>query len=172
MEKRSIKSIASDNRNSSGSLAHAVPIRAEESEQGLQGFGDRLKGVIGNESYASFARRCDGISDSLIGAYVRGEKKPTLNNLLAIAMSAGVLMDWLATGRPPKTRAEVRPKTESAMDTWKEAVQAVQDWQIRRKQMLPTDKFMQTVELIADLAGEGGKDAVRPLAERVLRLVV
>ena len=133
-------------------------------------FVSRLRDVIGEKKQTWFASEC-GLGESTLRNILAGAW-PRTDILVRLAAVGGVTVDWLATGHPPKTRAEVRPKAESALDTWKEAVQAVHDWQIRRKQMLPADKFMQTVELIADLAGEGGKDAVRPLAERVLRLVV
>lgn len=41
------------------------------------------------------------------GYLVEG-KKPGLDYLVAIADAGGVTVDWLATGRPPKTRAELR----------------------------------------------------------------
>lgn len=92
-----------ENRNSSDSSTSSVPILGNESEL----FGGRLKSVFGAESNRSFAKRC-GISDALLGAYIRGEKLPGLEKLVAIAEAGNVTVDWLATGRPPKTRSELR----------------------------------------------------------------
>ncbi len=89
------------NRNSRASSDSGVPILSEESEL----FGARLREVIGKESVRSFAAKC-GLSDSLVNAYIKGQKEPGLVNLLKMSLVGGVLVDWLATGRPPKTRAE------------------------------------------------------------------
>lgn len=89
------------NRNSRSSSDSGVPILSEESEL----FGARLQEVIGKESVRSFAAKC-GLSDSLVNAYIKGQKEPGLVNLLKMSLVGGVLVDWLATGRPPKTRAE------------------------------------------------------------------
>lgn len=40
--------------------------------------------------------------------YTSGKKVPGLDAALAIADAAGVTVDWLATGREPKRRAELR----------------------------------------------------------------
>lgn len=101
-ETRMNKSLAG-NRNSSDSLGTAVPIRETESEQ----FHERLKEAIADRKLAWFAKEC-GFSDSLLGSYLRGEKRPGLINLIAISRVGGVTVDWLATGRLPKTRAELR----------------------------------------------------------------
>lgn len=88
-------------RNSVDSSDSGVPIFGNESEL----FSARLADVIGKESVRSFASRC-GLSDRLVSAYAKGQKEPGLVNLLALARAGGVLIDWLATGRGPKTRAE------------------------------------------------------------------
>jgi transcriptional regulator with XRE-family HTH domain len=93
----------SGNRNSSDSSPSKVPIVREESEL----FKARLKEVVGEETLVAFAKQC-GFSDSLLGSYLRGEKLPGLGNLVAMADAGNVTVDWLATGRPPKTRAELR----------------------------------------------------------------
>jgi len=63
--------------------------------------------VVGDRTALGFAKQC-GFSDSLLGAYLRGEKMPGLRYLVAIADAGGVTIDWLATGRPPRTRQELR----------------------------------------------------------------
>lgn len=57
-------------------------------------FAERLKEAIGDESKLAFAKRC-GISDSLIGRYLRGESYPSIDKLPAIALAAGKSMGWL-----------------------------------------------------------------------------
>lgn len=90
------------NRNSASTAGNGVPIRDEESEQ----LGKRLLEIIGEESIRAFAGRC-GMSDRLLGAYTRGEKAPGVKHLVRLADAGGVTVDWIATGRGPKTRREV-----------------------------------------------------------------
>jgi len=78
------------------------PIRSEESGAVVA----RIAEVIGEEPVASFARRC-GLKESVLRSYINDGRAPPILNALAIATAGGVLVDWLATGRPPKTRAEL-----------------------------------------------------------------
>ncbi len=64
----------------------------------------RLRECIGDDSVSSFARRC-GLPEATIRSYLEG-KKPVFDKLVKIADAAGVTVDWLATGRGPRTRAE------------------------------------------------------------------
>ncbi|WP_169741183.1 helix-turn-helix domain-containing protein [Trabulsiella guamensis] len=57
-------------------------------------FAERLKQAIGDESNLAFAKKC-GLSDSLIGRYLRGESYPSIDKLPAIALAAGRSMSWL-----------------------------------------------------------------------------
>lgn len=68
-------------------------------------FPARLRECIGDEPVASFARRC-GFSEGLIRAYLKDDKRPGMDKLVRMADAAGVTVDWLATGRGPRTRAE------------------------------------------------------------------
>jgi phage repressor protein C with HTH and peptisase S24 domain len=92
-----------ENRKSSDSFSESLPILNSESEV----FGDRLRNIIGMESNRTFAKRCS-ISDGLLGAYIRGEKTPGMDKLVTIANAGGVSVDWLATGRGPKSPRESR----------------------------------------------------------------
>ncbi len=166
-----VKSRHQENRNSSDSIPAAVPIQKSESELS---FKDRLREVIADRKLVSFAKECN-FSDSLLGAYLRGEKLPGLENLVAISRVGGVFVDWLATGRPPKTRAELKaaaaaPASAPVGDTWRLAVEVLQEWQVAQGRFLPPEKFMQAVELLVDLA-DGELERVRPLSAKVLRLV-
>lgn len=71
--------------------------RAENDDDAIRAFGERLLKTIGAESKRSFARRC-GFSDGLLSAYLKGEKAPGMRHLVMIAKAAGVSLDWLATG--------------------------------------------------------------------------
>ena len=52
---------------------------------------------MGGESKTLFAKKC-GLSDTLIGKYLRGESYPSINKLPAIANACGKSMSWLLTG--------------------------------------------------------------------------
>lgn len=131
-----------------------------------RGFTDRLKETIGDETRIAFAKRC-GISDSLLGAYVRGEKLPGLENLVAMAKVGGVSLDWLATGRAPKPHKESGGKCHE--ETLMQAFQVLQEWQIENGRFLSTDKFLRAAELLAELAGDK-PEQVKQHAPQVLRL--
>lgn len=64
----------------------------------------RLREVLGNESLASFSRRC-GISEGGLRKYLEGAS-PSTTNLIAMADTANVNIEWLAAGRGPKMRGD------------------------------------------------------------------
>jgi len=68
-------------------------------------FADRLTQIIGSESVASFSRR-SGIGASLLRKYLNGAQ-PTVKNLVILADAGAASIDWLASGQPPRTRAEM-----------------------------------------------------------------
>ena len=68
---------------------------------------ERIRNVIGDESQRAFARRSD-VSEGALRDYLTGDKIPGLMAARSIADAGGVLVDWLATGRLPKTRAELK----------------------------------------------------------------
>lgn len=65
---------------------------------GVEGFSERLKIIVGNESVRSFCRRL-GMSDRGFRAYLDGKSYPSLEKLVAIADLGGVNLEWLATGK-------------------------------------------------------------------------
>lgn len=79
------------------------PILSEESGA----FISRLREVIGEESVSSFSRRC-GIKEAVIRSYINDGRAPPIFNVVAMADAGGVTVDWLATGREPKTRAGLK----------------------------------------------------------------
>lgn len=62
----------------------------------------RIREVMGEESQASFARRC-GVSEGAIRKYLLGAS-PSTENLISISNAANVSIEWLATGRGSKQR--------------------------------------------------------------------
>lgn len=75
---------------------------------------DRLQVIIGSESVASFARR-SGVGESLLRKYLNGAL-PNSNNLVLLADAGGCFVDWLASGRPPRMRADFADNLESPGD--------------------------------------------------------
>ena len=65
----------------------------------------RLKEAIGG-NVSAFARQSQ-VRESLLRKYLAGSQ-PGVFNVVQIADAAGVTTEWLATGRPPKTRGELR----------------------------------------------------------------
>ena len=63
----------------------------------------RLHALVGKESVSSFARR-SGLAESVLRSYLREGRMPPLDKALAMAVAAGVSVDWLATGCGPRRR--------------------------------------------------------------------
>lgn len=63
------------------------------------GFAERLRLAIGEESENAFATR-SGVSRPLLRQYLTGSE-PGMTKLVAIARAAGVSVEWLATGEGP-----------------------------------------------------------------------
>lgn len=63
-----------------------------------ESFSDRLSKSIGSRSARSLASDT-GISDVILRKYIRGESTPNVEQLVAIANSLGVSVEWLATGK-------------------------------------------------------------------------
>lgn len=72
------------------------------SKDKLESFADRLNDVIGRRSARSIAQMC-GLSDGVMRKYLFGESTPNVERLVAIADALGVTVEWLATGRGPKS---------------------------------------------------------------------
>lgn len=63
-------------------------------------FSSRLKDLQGDLSVSEFARRC-GIGESLMRKYLAGSV-PGSDKADRIARAAGVRLEWLLSGEPPK----------------------------------------------------------------------
>jgi len=90
------------NRKINDASDSQLPILEKESEA----FIARLNDVVGDEPVLSFSRRC-GVSEGTIRNVLLNGAWPRTDNLVSFANAGGVLVDWLATGRLPKTRAEL-----------------------------------------------------------------
>lgn len=79
-------------------------------------FADRLAAAIGEETAYAFAARA-GIPDATVRKYLRGTV-PGVDNLILLADTAGVRLEWLAADRGPMrgdVTAEVAPAGPSAL---------------------------------------------------------
>ena len=95
-------------------------------------FRDRLVEAIAGEPVAAFGRRC-GTSESLLRGYLKNGNKPGLDHLVAIADTANVNIEWLATGRGPKQRGDTTPYVPTDADgipqrirMWRESLRMTQ----------------------------------------------
>ncbi|HGY4723317.1 TPA: helix-turn-helix domain-containing protein [Citrobacter amalonaticus] len=92
-------------------------------EEEINRFGKRLEEAMGGESKTAFAKKC-GISDTVIGKYLRGESYPSINKLPAIANACGKSMNWLIIGRDDaqgtvnKTDINSQGATEDELTNW------------------------------------------------------
>lgn len=100
---------SAENRNSSGSCDSAVAIPAEESQL----FVKRLKEIIGEEPLRAFARRCH-MTEGALRSYLAGSSFPGMLAIVAMADAGNVTVEWLVTGREPRTRAELRALVDRA----------------------------------------------------------
>jgi phage repressor protein C with HTH and peptisase S24 domain len=82
---------------------------------GASEFRFRLSRVLGKfPSVAALAREI-GVSDNAIYKWLAGRGQPSVANLVSLSRTAGVSLEWLATGREPAatpyaaSRARVRP---------------------------------------------------------------
>lgn len=135
------------------------------------GLSGRIGELIGDKKVSWFAKEC-GFGESLVRKYLLGAQ-PNTSNLVAMANVGGVTLDWLATGRLPKTRAELkaaaRPQDVGRLDTYRIAVEAVQAWQLEHNRYLQPGKLLEVLDLLVELA-DGKADQVKPLTAKVLRL--
>jgi len=109
-----------------------------------EAFAARVREILGDESTSSFARRC-GVREGTIRNLCSAGAWPRTDNLIAIANAGNVLVDWLATGRGPKTPAELK------------ALQAAADQRDDNARPLDQDRLrlaMTMAEDAAKLVGE------------------
>jgi phage repressor protein C with HTH and peptisase S24 domain len=66
-------------------------------------FKDRLSDLIGTESVRAFAMKA-GVAETTLRQYISGRSEPNMSQLIKIASTANVRIDWLATGDGPKDK--------------------------------------------------------------------
>lgn len=131
----------------------ALSIRENEKKVDL-----RLREVIGEESLASFGRRC-GISEGGIRKYLNGAS-PSTEKLVAIADTANVNIEWLASGRGPKQRGAMAQPTPAPQPTHSvdeqllaRAIGAVEEGLRAVGRALPPDKHAKLILAAYNLLG-------------------
>jgi transcriptional regulator with XRE-family HTH domain len=118
----------------------------------------RLREVIGEESLASFGRRC-GISEGGIRKYLNGAS-PSTEKLVAIADTTNVSIEWLATGRGHKQRGTSSiptvPTTPPVLDEslLGRAISAVEEGLRAVGRALPPDKHAKMILAAYNLLGK------------------
>ncbi len=105
-----------------------------------------------------------GVGKSAQIRYEHGERSPD-GDYLQAAAAAGCDVLYILTGRREQKSAAATPADE----TWRIALEVVQEWQVEHGKFLPVDKFMRAVELLVELAGDDPQQ-VRKHAAGVLRL--
>lgn len=68
-------------------------------------FKKRLNIAIKGESVNSFAKKC-GVRESLLRKYLTSATIPGMDKIIAIARSANIMIEWLATGVGPKRKQD------------------------------------------------------------------
>lgn len=121
----------------------------------------RLDEIIRDESVSSFARRCK-IGESVIRGYLTLGKRPRVDHLVSLAEAGGVTVDWLATGRPPKTRAELQRLTEAPAQRASTRPAPDPDQSLLVKCMIAAEQA---------LGRDAGIEARAALAERLLAVI-
>ncbi|MEY3297148.1 MAG: hypothetical protein RLZZ597_408 [Cyanobacteriota bacterium] len=80
-------------------MTNPLPDEAQADATEVDQFPVRLKQAVRDKSIRGFARDC-GFSDTVLRQYLNGQSEPTRPALLAIARTANISVEWLATGQP------------------------------------------------------------------------
>ena len=94
--------------SNSPAAGRGVDLRSSTDANANSDFGAlaaRLKAIIADESVSSFARKC-GMAESVLRTYLRDGRMPPLDKALVIAATAGVSVDWLASGHGVRAAAQ------------------------------------------------------------------
>lgn len=171
---------ASDSHPIRASDSHPIrikrTIRASDSaieSDAYMAFIARLRDAIGDEPVASFARRCD-LPEATLRSYTNGNK-PVYDKLSRIADAAGVTVDWLATGRGVKRRADLTRESETAVESmryalphgprWAQIIALVEGFESEPERSALLDEFFARAQSAAELAEL--RQAVRALQTAV-----
>lgn len=71
----------------------------------------------GGGANISFAKKC-GLSDTVIGKYLRGESYPGIDKLPAISQACGKSIEWLLTGENAHTENRGIKKNSEIIEWW------------------------------------------------------
>ncbi|MDD3326491.1 MAG: hypothetical protein PHW25_05325 [Zoogloea sp.] len=130
----------------------------------------RIAELVGDKKVSWFAKEC-GFGESLLRKYLAGAQ-PNTSNLVAMAHVGGVTVDWLATGRPPKTRAELRAGSGTAPEPVLDltrlqlAIATVEEGLAATRRVMAPEKKAELVLAVYDLYQEPANTR-----DRVLKLV-
>jgi transcriptional regulator with XRE-family HTH domain len=78
-------------------------------------FSDRLREAIGGRSLRSFGADC-GLSEGALRKYLTEKSEPGMSALVSMARTAGVRIEWLATGDGPMRGKDLPPGGQGAID--------------------------------------------------------
>ncbi len=107
-------------------MTNPLPNKAQVNTTDLDQFPARLKQAVGDKSIRGFARDC-GFSDTVLRQYLNGQSEPTRPALLAIARTANISVEWLATGQCVTAPHELSQALAEKY-TYKEPLAFETDW--------------------------------------------
>lgn len=134
-------------------------------EKESDAFTNRVLEVLGDEPLHAFARRC-GVGESTLRNIIKSGAWPRTDNLIAIADTANVNIEWLATGRGPKQRGSSTPTIPQAppipasiiniedIHRLTLAIEAVEEGLGSIYSTIPADKRAKLVAAAYDLLGD------------------
>lgn len=133
----------------------AVPERSFLTEE--KNVRTRLLELIGEDSIASFSRST-GVPESSLRAYLTRGIKPGMDHSVAIADATGVTVDWLATGRAPRLRADLVEALKGVDKTrLQTAIAAVTEGVSKSGKLVAIDKQAELIGAAYELAKEHDK---------------
>ena len=107
-------------------MTNPLPDETQVDAKDVDQFPSRLKKAVGDKSIRGFARDC-GFSDTVLRQYLNGQSEPTRPALLAIARTANVSVEWLATGQPV-ARSQDSSKASAEQYSYKNPLAFETNW--------------------------------------------
>ena len=121
---------------------------------------DRLLELIGEASIASFSRST-GVPESSLRSYLTRGIKPGMDHSVSIAEAMGVTVDWLATGRPPRLRAELVEAMKGVDKVrLQTAIAAVTEGVSKSGKLVAIDKQAELINAAYELTKDHSKDFI------------
>lgn len=100
--------VAKKEDNTNLKLNNIASSPVSTSENKLETFGDRLYQILGREPARTFALKAN-LTPAAFHKYLKCQSEPTRPVMIAIAKTAGVNIEWLATGTGPIRKGETLP---------------------------------------------------------------